>query len=72
MEMIPIVIGAFGTVIKGLAQGLGNKRTSRDPSNHSVVKIGQNTEKSPGNFWKLAVTVNKSHEYDQERGEKRY
>ena len=30
--------------------GFGNKRTSRDHPNYSIVKIGQNTEKSPGDL----------------------
>ena len=36
--------------------GLGKKRTSSDHSNYSIIKIGQNTEKSPGNVRRLAVT----------------
>ena len=36
--------------------GLGNKRTSGDHPNDSIIKIGQNTEKSPGDLRKLAVT----------------
>ena len=32
------------------------KRTSRDHPNHSIVKIGQNTKKSPGDLRKLVVT----------------
>ena len=36
--------------------GLGNKRTSRDHPNYSIVEIGQNTEKSPGDLTRLAVT----------------
>ena len=39
MTVIQIVIGALGTVIKGLA--LGNKSTSRD---RSSVEIGKNTK----------------------------
>ena len=35
---------------------LGNKRTSRDHLDNSIIKIGQNTEKSPGDLRKLAVT----------------
>ena len=27
--------------------GLGNERTSGDDLNHSIIEIGQNTEKSP-------------------------
>ena len=29
--------------------GLGNNRTSKDCLKYSIVEIGQNTEKSPGN-----------------------
>ena len=35
---------------------LGNKRISRDHSDDSVIKISQNTEKSPGNLRKLIVS----------------
>ena len=35
--------------------GLGNKRTSGDHSNNSIIKICQNTEKSPGDLRRLAV-----------------
>ena len=33
--------------------GLGNKMTSRDHPNCSTTKIGQNTEKSPGDLKRL-------------------
>ena len=33
-----------------------NLRTSRDHPNYSIIKIGQNTEKSPGDLSSLAVT----------------
>ena len=36
--------------------GLGNKRTSGEYSNYSTVEIGQNTEKSPGDLRRLAIT----------------
>ena len=36
--------------------GLGNKRTSGGYLNDRIIKIGQNTEKSPGNLSRLAVT----------------
>ena len=48
-----------GTVTKGLVQrldDLGNKRTSGDHPNNSIIKIGQCTEKSPSNLRRLAVT----------------
>ena len=35
--------------------GLGNKRTSGDSLNYSIVEIGQNTEKSPRDLRRLAV-----------------
>ena len=34
----------------------GNKRTSVDHPNYSIVEISQNTEKSPGDLKRLAVT----------------
>ena len=34
---------------------LRNQRTSRDHPNYSIVKIGQNTEKSPGDFRNLSL-----------------
>ena len=36
-------------------RGLGNKRTNGDNPNYSIVEIGQNTEKSPGDL-RLVVT----------------
>ena len=56
MTVIPIVIGALSTVTKGLVQELGNKRTSGNLPNYSIIKIGQNIEKSPGNLRRLTVT----------------
>ena len=35
---------------------LGNKKTSGDHPDYSIIKIGQNTEKSPGNLKRLALT----------------
>ena len=40
---------------KGLG-GQGNKRTSRYHLNYSIIKIGQNTKKSPGAFRRLVET----------------
>ena len=46
--------------------GLGNKRTSGDHPNYSIVEIGQNTKKSPGDLRRLTVaqtqTPVKSHQ----------
>ena len=36
--------------------GLGNKRMSGDHPNYSIIKIGQNAERSPGDLGRLAVT----------------
>ena len=36
--------------------GFGNKRTSRDHPDYSIIKISQNTEESPGDLRRLAVT----------------
>ena len=36
--------------------GLGNKRTSGDHPNDSIIESGKNTEKSPGDLRRLAVT----------------
>ena len=52
---------------------VGNQRKNRDHPNHSIVEIGHNTENSPGDVRKLAVsqtpvkdyqlmTVRKTHE----------
>ena len=38
--VIPIVIGALGTVTKGLTHGYGNDRMSRDYPNYGIIKIG--------------------------------
>ena len=42
----------FGTEIERLA----NKRMSGDHPNYSIIKIGQNTEKSPDDLRRLADT----------------
>ena len=33
-----------------------NRRTSRNSPNYNIAKIHQNTEKSPGDLWRLTVT----------------
>ena len=43
------------TIAKG-ARRLGNRRTSRDHPGYMIIKIVQNTEKSPGDLMRLAVT----------------
>ena len=57
--VVPIVVGALGTVTKGLVKGLegnGNKMTVEDNPNCNIVEPGQNTEKSPRDLKRLVVT----------------
>ena len=57
VTIIPIVIGAFGTVrITKETGGFGGWRTSGDHPNYYIIENGQNTEKSPGDLRKVAVT----------------
>ena len=42
-------------IIKGTG-GLGCRRTSGDHPNYNIIENGQNTEKSPGDLWRLIVT----------------
>ena len=43
-------------IIRSVIGGLGNKRMCGEHPNYSIIGIGQNTEKSPGDLRKLAVT----------------
>ena len=54
VTVIPLVIDTLGTVITETGK-LGNKRTSGDHLNNSIVEIDLNTKKSPGDFRRLAV-----------------
>ena len=45
----------YDWIIKGTG-GLGNKRTSGDHPNSYIIENGQNTEKSPGDLRRPAVT----------------
>ena len=59
VTIIPIVIGAFETVTKGLFKGVKHLelgRMSGDHPNCYIIENSQNTEKSPGVLRKLAVT----------------
>ena len=56
--VIPIIIGALGTVSKRLSKrtkGVGNRRMSGDHPNYSIVEVGQNTEKSPRDLLSLKL-----------------
>ena len=53
------MIGAFGTVTKGLLKGLEDSEVGgrvETIQNGSIIEDGQNTEKSPGDLRRLAVT----------------
>ena len=53
VTVVPIVNGELGSIPKGLIKRtgrLGNKRTSGDHPDDSIIKIGQNTEKIPGDL----------------------
>ena len=59
VTIIPIVIGAFGAVTKGLLKGsekFEKKRTSGDHPNKSIIENSQNTEKSPVDLRRFADT----------------
>ena len=59
VTIAPIVIGAFVTITKGLLKGLEDLEVggwSGDHPNVSIIENGQNTEKSPGDLRRLAVT----------------
>ena len=67
VTVIPIVIGALGTVPKGLEMRLEeleirketrrirNQKKSEDHPDSSIVKISQNTQKSTGDLRRLAI-----------------
>ena len=59
VTVIPIVIGVFGShqTIDSRTGGLEKKRTSEDHLNCSIIEIGQNTEKSPGDLKRVAVAI---------------
>ena len=59
VAIIPLVIGTLGTVPRRQEKKTGeieNQRTNRVYPNNNIAEIGQNTEKSPGNLRRLAVT----------------
>ena len=66
VTVIPIVIGALGMIPKRLGKGpgrVGNRRTSSDHPNYSMLKIVQNTEESPGDLRRLSVTQTPGKDY---------
>ena len=55
MTIIPIVIGAFGTITKGLLKGLEDLEVGDRVETIQTTAL-LNTEKSAGDLRKLAVT----------------
>ena len=59
VAIVPVVIGAFGTVTKVLLKALEDLevggRVETNP-NYYIIENGQNTEKSPGDLTRLAVS----------------
>ena len=51
--VIPIVIGALGTIPKGLVNEVEDLEIRRQAE---TIKIDQNTEKSPGDLRRLAFS----------------
>ena len=59
VTIIPIVIGAFGTITKGLLKGLEDLEVGgwvETIQNDSITENGRNTEKSPGDLRRHSVT----------------
>ena len=59
MTVIPVVIDVLGTTPKGLRKEAGrfsNQKTSGDHPDNSIVKISQNSAKSPGDLRRIIVT----------------
>ena len=57
VTMIPIVVSALGSVYEGLEKSVGELETrGKIETDHSIVKIDKNTEKSPGDLRRLTFT----------------
>ena len=56
VTIVPIVIGAFGTVTKGLLKDLEDLEGSGQEKTIQTTALLKNTEKSPGDLRKLALT----------------
>ena len=66
VTIMPIVIGAFGTVTKGLLKGLEDLEVNgRVDTIQTTIENGQNTKKSPGHLKRLAVTQTLVKDYQQ-------
>ena len=60
VTVMPIIIGSLGTVPKSLVRGLKRLEIGGHVEN---IQIGQNTEKSPGDLRRLAVTQTPSKDH---------
>ena len=57
VTIVPIVIGAFATITKGLLKGLEDLQVGgRVETIQMTAENGQNLETSPGDLRRLAVT----------------
>ena len=67
MTVIPIVIGALRTIPKGLVKGLEDLEIRGQVE--TIIKIGQDTEKSPVDLMRFSVTQIpvKNHQLTLER-----
>ena len=56
VTFIPIIIGALGTVTKGLLKGLEDLEiTNEEYPNYNIIEIDQNIEKSPRDLLSLKL-----------------
>ena len=56
VTVIPFVIGVIRTNPRGLVKKMEDLEIRRDHADYSIIKIGQNTEKSPGDLRRLTVS----------------
>ena len=59
ITIVPIMVGALGTITEGLSKGLEDLEVGgrvEDYPNDSIAKNCQNPETSPEDFRRLAVT----------------
>ena len=57
MTVMPSVIDTLGTIPKDLVKGLEDLRGQVDTIQTIVFKIGQKTERSPGDLRRFSVTL---------------
>ena len=55
VTLIRIVAGVLETILKGLVKGLEDVKIRGDHSDYIIIKIGLNTEKSPGDLRALNI-----------------